>query len=62
GLDVGVHNYTITITDIAGNTGTDEVFVTVVLVPEPLIPTWGLLALAGAAVILLTVVVIRRRR
>lgn len=62
GLDVGVHNYTITITDIAGNTGTDEVFVTVVLVPEPLIPTWGLLALAGAAVILVVVVVIWRRR
>ena len=62
GLDVGVHNYTITITDIAGNTGTDEVFVTVVLEPEPLIPTWGLLALAGAAVILVVVVVIRRRR
>jgi hypothetical protein len=61
-LDVGVHNYTITITDIAGNTGTDEVFVTVVLVPEPLIPTWGLLALAGAAVILVVVVVIRKRR
>jgi len=61
-LDVGVHNYTITITDIAGNTGTDEVFVTVVPVPEPLIPTWGLLALAGAAVIIVVIVVIRKRR
>jgi len=62
GLDIGVHNYTIIITDIAGNTGTDEVIVTVVPVPGPLIPTWGLLALAGAAVIVVVGVVNRRRR
>ena len=59
GLDVGAHNYTIIVTDIAGNIATDEVIVSVVMLTDLL--TWGAL-LGGAAVIIIVIVVIRKRR
>ena len=60
GLDVGVYNYTIMVTDIAGYTVTDEVTVTVVA--ELITPTMVLMLLGAAAVIIVVVVVIRKRR
>jgi len=62
GLDAAIHNYTIIGTDIAGNTATDEVIVSVVMMTGPFLPTWGPLLLAAAVVILVVVVVIRKRR
>lgn len=62
GIETGIRNYTIIATDIAGNTATDEVIVGLAIITGPLIPTWGLLALAGAAVIVVVGVVYQRRR
>jgi hypothetical protein len=61
GLVTGVRNYTIIVTDIAGNTATDEVIVSLVIIVGPPISFWGPLAFVAAVAILLVLVKLRKR-
>ncbi|NHJ14480.1 MAG: hypothetical protein EAX95_12445 [Candidatus Thorarchaeota archaeon] len=64
GLALGPHTYTITVTDIGGNSVSDSVTVVVTTIEVPIDPTVLLIIVgsaAGAVVLILAVIMLRRR-
>ncbi|MHA2211199.1 MAG: hypothetical protein ACXABV_18740 [Candidatus Thorarchaeota archaeon] len=60
GLSAGEYNYTIEVTDFAGNTATDTVIVSV-QAPDIFASPWLYVFIAGAAVLIIVVVVVYRK-